>query len=71
MSYKYGEIFVWGNARLRAIQATPLPPPCLKSAELTRGKRAGSGRGREIQTRNLEDENGGKGGKITQNDAVR
>jgi hypothetical protein len=48
MSYKYGEI---------------IKKPRRESAELTRGKRADAGRGCNIQTRNWDAENGGKGGK--------
>jgi hypothetical protein len=49
MSYKYGEI-IKNLISLRQ-----------ESAELTRGKRADAGRGRVIQTRNWDAENGGKG----------
>jgi hypothetical protein len=41
----------------------PSPPPRRESAQLTRGKSEDAGRGREIQMRNWDAENGGKGGK--------
>ncbi len=47
----------------RGLPKPPPSPPRLKSAEVTRVKRADSGRGRKIQMRNCGAENGGKGGK--------
>ncbi len=55
-------ISLFGEMPARGLPKPPPSPPRLKSAELTRGKRADSGRGREIQTWNLEAENGEKGG---------
>jgi hypothetical protein len=54
-------ISLFGEMPARGLPKPPPSPPHLKSAELTRGKRADSGRGREIQERNLEVKNGGKG----------
>jgi hypothetical protein len=71
MSYKYGEIikkpyFLFGEMPARGLLKPPPFPPRQESAELTSGKRADAGRGREIQTQNWEAENGGKGGNNAQ-----
>jgi hypothetical protein len=50
-----------GEMPARGLPKPPPSSPRLKSAELTRVKRADSGRGREIQTRNWGAENGGRG----------
>ncbi len=59
-------ISLFGEMLARGLPKPPPPPPCRESAELTRGKRADAGRGREIQMRRMEGR-----GKITQNDAAR
>jgi hypothetical protein len=56
-------IFLFGEKPNRGLPKPPPSPPSRESAELTRGKRADAGRGCEIQMRNWEAENGGKGGK--------
>jgi hypothetical protein len=44
-------ISLFGEMPARGLPKPPPSPPRLKSAELTRGKRADSGRGHEFQTR--------------------
>jgi len=54
---------LFGGMPARGLPQPPPTPPRRESAEFTRGKSEVAGRGREIQTRNWDAENGGKGGK--------
>jgi hypothetical protein len=56
-------ISLFGEMPARELPKPPPTSPQLEYTELTRGKSADAGRGREIQTRNWGAENGGKGGK--------
>ncbi len=54
-------ISLYGEMPARGLPKPPPTQPRQESLELTRGKSADAGRGREIQTRNWDAENGGKG----------
>jgi hypothetical protein len=56
-------ISLCGEMPARGLPQTPPTPPRQESADLTHGKSGDAGRGHEIQTRNWDAENGGKGGK--------
>jgi hypothetical protein len=64
-------ISLFGEMPARGLSKPPPSPPRPKSAELTRGKRADSGRGRKNPEAEFGSEEWREGGKITQNDAVR
>jgi hypothetical protein len=54
-------ISLFGEKAARGLPKPPPTPPRRESAAFTRGKSAVAGRGREIQTRNWDAENGGGG----------
>ena len=56
-------ISVFGEKPARGLPKPPPTPPHRESTEFKHGKSADAGRGHEIQARNWDAENGGKGGK--------
>ncbi len=55
-------ISLFGEKPARGLPQPPPTPPRKESAEFTLGKSVDAGRGREIQTRNRNAENGGGAG---------
>jgi hypothetical protein len=51
-------VSLFGGKPARGLPKPPPTPPRRESVEFTRGKSADAGRGREIQTRNWDAENG-------------